>query len=262
MTELKSVFFEILNQYFSHIYVLTIERVKERHVALEKELKGLNYQLFIGIDSEEKHQLKSWLIKNNIYNEELAIKNHRYAKPIKGGMLACGLGHRMIYEDVIKNSYERVLIFEDDIYVNQFSIENFSKALQEFPSDGDLLYFDYNKNEKKPFWGFLKQAIYHIQHNLGLLNLSHKAITNLYAKKYSENLLIAGYHDYADAYVITLSGAKKLLQLQTPLQWFPDHLLHYASSNKLINAYCLKEKVFSQLTQTTNKEQSLTKNSF
>ncbi|MBX2931637.1 MAG: glycosyltransferase family 25 protein [Chitinophagaceae bacterium] len=251
----KAAFFEILNQYFSHIYVLTIERAKERHAVIEEELKGLNYHFFWGLDSND-FSVED-LIQKNVYSEELAKKNHRYSKPIRGGMLACSLGHKMIYEDTIKNNYDKILVLEDDVMVNKFNLDNFIKAIQEFPDDGDLLYFDYHKNEKKPLLGFLKQLAYHIQASLGFLNLTHKAISNLYTKRYSKNLLIAGYHDFTNAYLITLSGAKKLLPLQTPVQWFPDHLLHYACSNKLINAYCLKEKTFLQTSQTTQKEQSL-----
>lgn len=251
----KIELFNFFNTYFDHIYLVTIERATERHITVEKELKGLNYELFFGADFKNFSidELKS----SGMYDEILAKKNHRYSKPIKGGMLGCSLSHRMVYEDVIKNNYEKVLVLEDDVIIENFSVQNFRNAINELPKNWELLYFDYNKNENKPFLGFLKQIIYHIQKLFGGIKFSHKAIKNIFAKQYSNNLMIAGLHDFTDAYAVTQNGAKILLKLQTPVQWFPDHLLAYACSNKLINAYCLKKKIISQTSQTSNPEFSL-----
>ncbi len=254
----KYQFFNLLNSNFNHIYIVTIKRATDRHLIIENELHGLKYELFFGADY--KDFTVDELTKNNLYSESLSKINHRYNKPIKGGMLGCSLSHRMVYEDVIKNNYENVLILEDDVFVKAFSKNNFENALKELPINWELLYFDYNKNENSPFYGSLKKMTYHIQKFIGVLNFSHKSIRNLFAKKYSNNLLIAGKHDFTDAYAITKEGAKILLKLQTPIQWFPDHLLAHACSNKLINAFCLKEKVFYQSSQTSNPNQSFINN--
>lgn len=251
----KQEFFNFLNSFFDHIYLVTIERAKDRHLIIEEELKGLNYELFFGADYKffSIEELKA----NGIYDEELAKKNHRYSKPIKGGMLGCSLSHRMVYEDIVRKNYDKVLVLEDDVIIEQFSFENFKSAVSELPKDWELLYFDYNKNERKPLFGMLKQLTYHIQKMFRKIKFSHKAINNLFAKKYSKNLMTAGLHDFTDAYAVTNVGARKLLELQTPVQWFPDHLLAFACSNKLINGYCLTEKPISQTSQTSNPEQSL-----
>lgn len=251
----KQELFNFLNTYFNHIYLVTIERAKDRHIIIEKELEGLHYELLFGTDF--KNFSIDELKRSGVYDENLAVKNHRYSKPIKGGMLGCSLSHRMVYEDIIKNNYEKVLVLEDDVIIENFSFPNFKNAISELPDNWELLYFDYNKNEHKPLLGTLKQITYHIQKVFGGIKFSHKAITNLFAKKYSSNLMFAGLHDFTDAYAVTQKGARILLGLQTPVQWFPDHLLAYASSNKLIKAFCLKEKIISQTSQTSNPEFSL-----
>ena len=43
--------FTLLNQFFDHVYVVTIARASHRHVALEQALKGLDYELFMGADA-------------------------------------------------------------------------------------------------------------------------------------------------------------------------------------------------------------------
>lgn len=255
INEKKEQFFSFLNKYFNHIYLVTIERAQERHALIRKELQGLNYSFFWGAD--HKSFSITQLQQEGIYDEQLAKKNHRYFKPLKGGMLGCSLSHRMVYEDIIKNNYSRVLILEDDVITESFPVEDFIDAIAELPNKWELLYFDYNKNEKKPIFGSLKQLIYHIQKLFGGINFSHRTINNLFAKKYSKNLLTAGFHDFTDAYALTHEGAKKLLKLQSPVQWYPDNLLAYACSNKIINGYCLKTKAFSQTSQTIDPEKSL-----
>jgi len=248
-------FFNFLNRQYEKIYVVTIARATERHLVLKQELNGLNFELFFGADFQNLNfeDLKS----SGIFDEEKSKANHRYSKPLKGGMLGCSLSHRMVYEDILKNGFKKVLILEDDVLIQQFSFADFKLAISELPPDWDLLYFDYHKNEKRPILGWVKQFAYHIQSMLGGLNYTHRAIKNMYAKPFSNHLLNAGLHDFTNAYAITLNCAEILLKLQTPVQWFPDQLAAFASTNKLIKAYCLKEKPFYQTSQTTNPEQSL-----
>jgi hypothetical protein len=41
--------FSTLNNYFDHIYVLTIERADERHKKIKEELNGLNFSFLLWI---------------------------------------------------------------------------------------------------------------------------------------------------------------------------------------------------------------------
>ncbi len=47
------LFFETLNNFFDKIYVITLKRATERHEHIHKELKGLTYELFFGVDKQE-----------------------------------------------------------------------------------------------------------------------------------------------------------------------------------------------------------------
>ncbi len=252
----KKGLFKYINSIFSHVYVVTIPRASYRHESLVKNLEGLDYELFFGLDIKDTSIEE--LMASGVYSKELAIKNDRYSKPIPGGMLGCSISHSMVYKDMLTKQYPTSLILEDDVFVNENAMGSFMQALQELPRDWGLLYFDYNKNEKKPALGTLKQYIYHIYHILGSLKYSHRTISNLYAQKFSDNLLTAGHHDFTDAYAITLHAAAELLKLQTPVQRFPDHLLAHACTNKIINGYCLTKKLFSQTSQTTMTGDTLT----
>jgi len=237
-----------LNNYFDHIYVMTIRRATERHEKLKYVLRGLNFQFLFGADNKEFNV--DDLVRQGIYNPVKARQVHRYHKLFNNGMLGCTITHKMVYEDVVKNAYKKVLIFEDDILPVEEGLKQFPQIIQELPPDWEMVYFDYNKNTEQTAGNFFKQQFYHIQKALGRLNLTSKTISNLYAKPYSEHLKIAGHHDFGSAYALTLGAAQKLVDLQTPIAYWSDHLLAYACSNKILKAYLTLPKLFIQESQT------------
>ncbi|MES2777043.1 MAG: glycosyltransferase family 25 protein [Bacteroidota bacterium] len=240
----------LLNSYFDHIYVITLKRAVNRQQQIQTDLIGLNYSFFFGADKNDFNM--ETLKQTGVYNEELAIKNHRYKKPMRDGQLGCSWSHRMIYEDVLAKGFKRVLVLEDDVKLNRDSIPFFEKALAELPADWELLYLDYAKHENRNIFKRSRQFWYHIQRFFGGLNWSHKTIRNLYPRPFSENLKLAGFHDYTDAYAITDIAAGKLLKLQTPIQFVADNLLAHACSNELVKGFILTEKIFTQHSQGTN----------
>lgn len=240
--------FNALNIFFDKIYILTISRGRERQEKLKNELKGLNFNFFYGVDKNDLQLDK--LISQNVYNEAAAIKMQRYHRKMTLGEIACSLGHRAIYEDALKNGYSKILVLEDDIVANESAIINFGEITKELPANWDILYLDYFKNESRGFGDFFKQQWYHLQKALGLLNYSHKTISNLYAKKYSNHIKTAGYHDYASAYALSSNAIKKLIELQTPIIFPADHVLPYAITNNLLNGFITVPKLFTQQSQS------------
>ncbi len=242
-----TAYYQQLNNYFDRIYVMTIKRAAERQEKLRHVLKGLNFHFLFGADNKEFSV--EGLIKSGVYDPVKARQVHRYHKLFNNGMLGCTITHKMVYEDVVKNGYKKVLIFEDDVLPVEEGLQLFPQIIKELPPDWEMLYFDYNKNTIQSAGGFLKQQFYHIQKLFGGLNLTHKTISNLYARPYSEHLRIAGHHDFGSAYALTLDAAKKLVALQTPIAYWSDHLLAYACSNKILKAYITVPKLFTQESQ-------------
>ena len=56
----------------------------------------------------------------------------------------------MIYEDMLKNNYERVMIFEDDAVPDPSALHNIPGILAELPADWELLMWGWDKNGKAP----------------------------------------------------------------------------------------------------------------
>ncbi|MFL5789242.1 MAG: glycosyltransferase family 25 protein [Flavisolibacter sp.] len=237
-------FFDFINKTFDRIYVITLQRAQDRRTHFEKELNGLNYTVFYGQDKEEFNveELKD----KNIYNEELARKHHRYNKVMPAGMIGCSWSHRLVYEDMVKNNYEKVLILEDDIVIDRTTISILPEAFKELPSDWELVYFGYALNETVPPNAFLKKTFYHLLRLFGLIRYTHKTIEHLYPKKVSRHIFKSGYHDCTHAYAIKLSAAKKLIDLQTPISFFPDNLLAHAATNNIIRSYIIIPRIINQ----------------
>ena len=105
-------YWEILNNYYDHIYVISVQSAGKRRESFAELFSGLNYSFFYGAD--KKDFTIEELIEKNIYNEELTSKHHRYNKIMKPGEIACAWSHQMMYEDMLKNNFNRVMIFEDD----------------------------------------------------------------------------------------------------------------------------------------------------
>lgn len=241
---MPSVDFTPFNNYFDHIYVITLEREVDKQQRISDLLEGLSFEFFTGVD--KKDFAIDDLIKSGIYNEEQAIALHRFNKPMNKGQIGCSWSHRNVYEDVIRNGYNKVLILEDDVIPQKEGFAELPTILAELPDSWELVYFDYCKNIKPTFASFFVVLYYHIIKILNRLKWSHKTISNLYTKKCTEHIRYAGYHDYTSAYAITATGAEKLIELQTPLAFTADNLLAHACSNQLVNGFITIPKTFAQ----------------
>jgi glycosyl transferase, family 25 len=234
--------FRQLNNYYDKIYVLSVAAAASRRELFAQRFQGLAYEFFFGADKNKFTIEES--IHNNIYSEELAVQRHRFSKAMKHGEIACAWSHRMMYEDMLANNYKRILIFEDDAVPDPERMKQIPAILNEIPDDLELLFWGWGKNGKPPVGAFIKKAVYHLQHRLGLLKWNHSVISNLYARPFSSQLKKAGFHDYTYAYAVTREGAEKLLQAQAPIQYIADNLLAHTATGGIVQGYITYPAVF------------------
>lgn len=237
-------FFAQLNRFFDKVFVITLERAKDRHAHIQKELEGLQYDFFWGKDKEAFSIAD--LEKQGIYSEALARKHHRYGKPMPAGMIGCSWSHAEVYKTIVEKGYQKVLVLEDDVVINREQVSIWPQVVQELPADWELLYLGFAEKETVPPLAFVKKAVYHVQRLFGGLTYSHTTIRNLYPRKAGTYLYKAGYHDCTHAYGITLSGARKLLRLQTPISFVADNLLAHAATNEIVSGYVIQPKLINQ----------------
>ncbi len=239
--------FEVLNQFFDHIYVITLQRAVERHAQIKTDLAGLNFHFFEATDYKDFSVEE--LIQQKVYDPEKAKAAHRYGKVFRPGVIACSISHKNVYADIMQKGYARVLILEDDVQSVPEGVKIFAGLTRELPEDWGLVFFDYNKNTEYGFFPFLKQQVYHVQKWFTQFPWSHHTIRHLHARKFSPHLRKAGYHDFSSAYAITMETAKILWQLQSPVTYSADNLLAHASSNELVRSFISIPKIFEQRSQ-------------
>lgn len=234
----------VITQYFDKVLVVSVPRFSERHLRVQQHLTGLPFDFFWGADKLQLNLEEAQ--KQGIYNEEKTKQLQRQGKVLNLGELACSLSHRMVYEAMIKNNWERVLILEDDVLPLYDNLSSLPTALQQLPDNWELVYLGYLKNEVVTPGLKFKQWLYKIQSLLGLLKWNYTMVSNMLPKKYSSHLKKAGFHDCTHAYAITLSGAKKLLAAQTPVVYRADDLLSHIILKGSLNAFVTEPKFFDQ----------------
>jgi len=228
-------YWEILNNYYDHIYVISVQSAAKRRESFAGRFSGLNYSFFYGAD--KKDLAIEDLMEKNIYSEKLARIHHRYDKTMMPGEIACAWSHKMIYEDMRKKNFNRVMIFEDDAIPDTSVLNNVEIILSEIPADCEVLMWGWAKNDDQGLGSSLKKISYHIQHAAGSLKWDHQVIRNMFALPYSDHLKKAGFHDFAHAYAVTRVGAEKLIQMQTPIQYIADNLLAHAITRNIVSGY-------------------------
>lgn len=231
----QSTRFEPLNRYYDHIYVLSVKAAVGRRDRFDERFKGLSYEYFYGADKNTftVEQLEA----EGIFNESLARQRHRFGKSLRPGEIACSWSHRMMYEDMLQKGYKRVLILEDDAVPDTSSMANLTETLNAIPPNAELIFWGWGKNGVRGWKGWWKQLTYHIQHAIGLLKWNHRIIRNLYARPYNAHFKKAGFHDFTYAYAITDTAARKLIEMQTPIQYIADNLLAHAATEEKLNAF-------------------------
>jgi glycosyl transferase family 25 len=233
-----------LQQYFDKIFVVSVPRFTERHKQIEKHLEGLSFDFFWGVD---KLKLDYNIAKTDgTYDEQMAQKLQRQGKVLNLGEIACSVSHRMVYEEMLKHNWQKVLILEDDVLPLYNNLAQLSAALNELPVNWELVYLGYLKHENVTAALKRKQMGYKILSRLALMKWTYKMVTNLLPKPYSPHLKKAGFHDCTHAYAITQQAAKKLLAAQTPVVYRADDLLSSTIIKGELNAFVTEPKFFDQ----------------
>ncbi|MBL7749320.1 MAG: glycosyltransferase family 25 protein [Chitinophagaceae bacterium] len=245
---------DLLQQYFDKVLVLTVPRFKDRQEKITQRLAGITFEFFYGVDKNELDT--DFISLNYIYDKKLSLSVRQQFKEMNTGEIACALSHRKIYQAILDNNWQRVLILEDDVIPDLNTLPLLFDAVKELPPSWELFYLGYLKNEKITTGSLIKQAWYKILRFLGLSNLSYQQISNLAPKPFSHSLMKAGFHDCTHAYAVSNAGAKKLLNASTPVRHRADNLLSALVLSNTIEAYASRSFLFNQEIFVNQSDQS------
>lgn len=181
---------------FDQIYVVNLERRKDRRERIESALNDLNlsFNMTKAVDSK---------VLNEDYLKELnvnVIPNYvdpYHDRSINYGEIACFLSHYNIWKDMVEKKYEKIIILEDDA-----RFEGDFKPI--------LTYLINEMKDKSIKWELLYLGRKIMKANVETWNYSVK-FRNGYGIRNPD------FSHWTVAYALTIDGAKKLLN-QEPLK--------------------------------------------
>ena len=183
------------------IIVISLKHSTRRE-NIAKPLSGLGFD-FTFFDATDGKKLPASVLESVDY--DFYPKHYLSPKPLTLGEIGCAISHIKVYEHMVENNIESAIILEDDAIVSQHFKEIVEDTLNKINKNHELIFFDHGK-VKSPFFKKRIMEGYRLAH--------YKA-----PSKNSKRCII-----YATAYLITLSGAKKLLNYAYPIRLPADYL--------------------------------------
>jgi len=212
---------------FDAIWILTIPRNLQRQEFIRRELKGLPFEFFTGIDGQS--------LTRDDPRLDLEECERRNRRTVKTNEIACTLSHLVMYQRILDEGLQKVLIFEDDAVFDTRKARWVSHILERLPEDWELVYWGYRDGELRGPWFEL----------LEFFGKKRKPFP-VVSRAVHQGLRTAAGHDFTHAYAITNEGARKLLEDAYPVKQTADgHLEEYVLAGKL-RAYAAVPKIFLQ----------------
>ena len=117
-----------INTVIDKVYVINLDNDTDRLEKFDKQMKSNNisYTRFPAILGAKVG-----------YSEYLTEFCNMFCTP---GVKGCALSHVGIWEDMLQNRYENVLVFEDDAYLSENFEKIFREGWDQLPNDYDLFY--------------------------------------------------------------------------------------------------------------------------
>jgi glycosyl transferase family 25 len=236
-----------LNALFDKIFVLTIERNKDRHPAVKQNLKGIDFEFWYGIDVPKlfphvAHVIDmpdEFFVENEIDKSSVSVMT-------RGQLGAYTSIKQMINE--VQDKYQSVLIFEDDFFPLRDDWQTIlQSAYQELPREWDILlagYLYYGRGYQMTYTRNRRWLFNLYNSSKKLLGLG--GIVKPIPKTYSEHLDKSGTGLGGHAYCISKQGAGKLMRYLTPMKESGDVLIKKLIEQNLLNAYSVYPCLFEQ----------------
>lgn len=188
-------------QQIDKIYYINLDRRPDRYEHFLKEVYNNNIPFdkikrFEALDGKTyKFSQKE---KNMFKNSDFRTQN--YSLKIMGNQLS----HYKILEDMIKNKYQNIIIFQDDVIFRKNFVEYMNKF--QIPSDAEIINIGYHKfaayNNFIPY--NIDKPLLNVELNDDEKHISKKKINDYVC------LLNDTINPCSLAYIITLKGAKNV----------------------------------------------------
>jgi GR25 family glycosyltransferase involved in LPS biosynthesis len=121
-----------LNEVVDQVYVINMDKDVERMKTFDEQMvrNGIRYKRISAVKGTDVKENKHMTEFCKIYCTD--------------GIKGCALSHRLIWDDMVKNNYSRVCIFEDDALLSETFRADFPEIWKELPTTFDLFFMGCN----------------------------------------------------------------------------------------------------------------------
>lgn len=236
--------FAFLDGWADRVLVVTLARARDRQERLGTRLRGLRYETFAATDKQDLDLAR--LRAEGVYDEARTPRRFRHTRPMNLGEIGCALSHRRIYEEMVRNRWERVVVLEDDVVPRADALDALPEALGALPDGWELCYLGYMRHERLTLRDRAKRAAYVALSPFRLVPWRTGEALRLHPAPFARHLRRAGLHACTHAYAVSLAGARKLLAAQTPVAFRADWLLSYLILRGELSAFAAEPQLFDQ----------------
>ena len=185
-----------LNTAVDRVYVINMdkdtERMKRFHEQMHKH--GIAYTRVPGVVGASVE-----------YHEGLSGFCNQFCT---AGMKGCALSHRMIWEDMLKNRYENVAVFEDDAVLHEDFNAKLRQGWEQLPNDYDIYYIgcdtfcENTDPSSKVFNKIFQTDPEVVDQNLKSVSGSHGTHGYILSEKCARVILDAQIHWHVDTQIL------------------------------------------------------------
>jgi glycosyl transferase family 25 len=236
--------FEALNRWADRIFVVSLRRATDRRERIARRLAGLRFEF---LDAFDKRELdRDRLVREGTYDERRTRAAYRHRLDMSLGAIGCALSHRRLYERMVAERWDRMVVFEDDVIPRDATLALLPAAIAELPPSWELCYLGYWQNEVLTLGRRLRQASYVALSTVGLSRWRPGEALRLLPRDFSPHLRRAGRHMCTHAYAVSREGARKLLEAQSPVALSADQLITSLVLQGRLEAYAAHPALFDQ----------------
>lgn len=236
--------YEFLNGWADRIFVVSLRRAEDRRARVRERLAGLRFEFLDAVDKRDLDRDR--LVRTGAYDEARTRRAYRHRHDMTLGAIGCALSHRALYERMVAEGWERMVVLEDDVVPRLPEVAGVGAALGELPPSFELCYLGYWQNELVSTGARLKQLSYVALAPLGLSRWRPGETLRLLPRPFSAHLRRAGRHMCTHAYAVSREGARKLAEAQTPVRLAADQLLTMMILAGKLEAYTAVPALFDQ----------------
>lgn len=178
---------------FSHQYLINLNRRPDRRERMENMFKllGLDVEHWSAVDGKQLNA--SYLQQIGVHQMD-SYKDPWSKRDMTYGEIGCFLSHYFVWDDIVKNGYEEVIVFEDDIRFEPYFREKIDWMMKEAKkfTDWDLIYVGRKKlKNADESWVDGSEMLVHVEYSYWTLCyiLSQRGASKLLAGKPLNNMV-------------------------------------------------------------------------